>query len=65
MIGDFSQVLVAVRSNIVVQVSREGSDGPHHAFRDLAVLVRAWLRTDVAVVRPNHLVVMKGVIPAP
>jgi HK97 family phage major capsid protein len=57
LLGDFSQVLLGVRSGIVVEASRDAG------FSTLEVWVRVHARMDVAIVRADHLVEIIGVIP--
>jgi len=53
-VGDFRQLLWGIRSNLRVEVSREAED----AFSKGQVLVRAYLRADIALGRPNNFVVI-------
>jgi HK97 family phage major capsid protein len=62
-VGDFSQVLVGVRRNIVLEATKVGADGTSGAFTDLQVWVRAYLRADVQLAIPSHLAVIDGIIP--
>ncbi|NLG85329.1 MAG: phage major capsid protein [Firmicutes bacterium] len=59
VVGDFSQILIGMRTTITIEVSREGGD----AFKNLQVLIRAYLRADVAIARPNHFCIIDGIIP--
>jgi len=56
-LGDFSQVWVGVRNNIVLDISNEVGD----TYRDNQVWIRAAARYDVTLAHPNHLHVLTGV----
>lgn len=58
-VGDFSQMAVAVRSNLVIEASRVAGD----AFAKGQVLVRAMMRADIAHLRPTHFARIKGIAP--
>lgn len=49
-IGDFTQLLVGMRTGVTIEVSRTAGD----AFGKLQVQIRAYLRGDVQVARPEH-----------
>lgn len=57
-VGDFSQMAVAVRQNIVIEASRHAGD----TFAKGQVLVRAMMRCDIAHMRPTHFARIKGII---
>lgn len=57
LVGDFSQAVIGLRTNVTVEVDRLGS-----GFQNLTVGVRAYLRADVAVIRPQHFVMIRGII---
>lgn len=56
-IGDFSQMMVGMRTSVRLEVSREAGD----SFRDLQVIFRAYLRADVAVAQPGAFCLVKGI----
>lgn len=58
--GGFNNVYVGVRNAVRIDVSPHGSG----IFNKLAVWIRAFIRMDVAIVRTDHLTVIKGIIPA-
>lgn len=60
LLGDFSEVFLGLRLPLSIQVSREAGD----VFQRGQVLIRARLRCDVAVARPNHMVKITGIVPA-
>ena len=53
-VGDFSQLLWGIRSGLRIEISRVAED----SFSKGQVLVRAYLRGDVALARPNNFVVI-------
>lgn len=65
VVGDFSQVIVAMRTNLQVRVTADGiaSDGTTdlNATSQLARLFIAYMRLDVAVVRPTWLTLLTGI----
>jgi HK97 family phage major capsid protein len=63
-VGDFSNLLMGMRTNMTMEVSREAADSSGSAFRELQLWVRIYLRADVALMRPNHFVLINGIIPA-
>ncbi|NPV52644.1 MAG: phage major capsid protein [Firmicutes bacterium] len=58
-VGDFSQMLIGMRTNLTLEVARQAAD----AFGKLQVLIRAYLRADVQVARPPHFCIVDGIIP--
>lgn len=48
-VGDWSQLLVGLRTNLTIEASREAATETGNAFSKLQVKVRAYLRADVAV----------------
>jgi HK97 family phage major capsid protein len=61
--GDFSQCLIGVRRELIIEASREASDATDRAFSQLMVFIRAYLRADVQLAHPQHFVVLDAVIP--
>lgn len=57
-IGDWSNVAIAIRSDITIEMSREADT----AFKQNQTLVRAIMRADVGVVRPDKLGRLIGVL---
>jgi HK97 family phage major capsid protein len=60
-VGDFSNLWLGIRTALVVEASREAADSSGSAFANLQLWVRAYLRMDVAVVRPSAFVVLSGI----
>ncbi|MGD9608961.1 MAG: phage major capsid protein [Desulfovibrionaceae bacterium] len=59
--GAWSNLMVGMRTSLTLEASRvAGAD----AFSKMQVLIRAYLRADVQVARPDHFVKIVGVIPA-
>jgi len=59
--GAWSNLMVGMRTSLTLEASRvAGAD----AFSKMQVMVRAYLRADVQVARPEHFVKIVGVIPA-
>jgi len=58
-LGDWSQVILGVRSNPVIEVSREAGD----AFSRLHVMVRVFARVDWQVFHPKFITRIPGLIP--
>lgn len=59
-VGDWTKLLFGMRTNLILEVSRQAAG----AFEHLQVLIRAYLRADMAVMKPDHFVVIDGIIPA-
>ncbi|MBU4533576.1 MAG: phage major capsid protein [Firmicutes bacterium] len=62
-IGDFSQCLVGMRTQLTLEISRQAADTGGSAFRDLQVWIRCYLRADMVLARPEHFVLIDGIIP--
>ncbi len=62
-VGDFSQLLIGMRTQIRIEVSREASDAASSAFANMQVFIRAYLRADIALAQPSHFCVITGIIP--
>jgi HK97 family phage major capsid protein len=63
IIGDFSQMMIGLRTNLTVEASRVASDGTSRAFESKQVFVRAYLRCDIQLAHPKHFVKITGVTP--
>jgi HK97 family phage major capsid protein len=57
-IGDFSQMALAMRTGLIMEATR---DGGTDAFAKMQVLIRCYLRMDVAVFRPTHFTKLTGI----
>lgn len=59
--GEWSGLMVGMRSSLTLEASRvAGTD----AFSKMQVMIRAYLRADVQVARPDHFAKIVGIIPA-
>jgi hypothetical protein len=61
-IGDFAQVMLGMRTNLTIEVSRQAADATGSAFSNLQVWIRAYLRADVQLAHPDHFNVLTGVL---
>ena len=61
--GDFEQLYIGTRADLRLEITRIAGDSTGGAFRAMQVWLRAYLRTDVALARPEHFVVIDGIIP--
>lgn len=59
-VGDFSQLLMGIRSGFRVEVLRSDND----SVSKMLVKIRAYLRADVGIARPNDFVRIVGIEPA-
>lgn len=55
IMGDFSTVMVGMRTNLVLEVSRVAHDGTDSAFNKLQVHIRAYLRADMQLAQPPFM----------
>ena len=61
-VGDFTKMLVGLRTNLTIQISNEGGDASGGAFSNLQYWIRAHLRADIALARPNQFVKVVGIL---
>lgn len=61
-VGQWDQLVIGMRQQLVIEASREASDATDSAFRQLMVFVRAYVRMDVAVAQPGAFAVVSGVL---
>lgn len=59
-VGAWNNLFVGMRRNIVLEVSRTAAG----AFENLQVVIRAYLRADYVVAKPEQFVIIDGIIPA-
>lgn len=62
-LGLFPQLLIGMRTQLVLEVSRQAGDSSASAFRDLQIWLRAYLRADVGVALPGYFTKIIGIIP--
>ncbi|HOI95031.1 MAG TPA: phage major capsid protein [Syntrophobacter fumaroxidans] len=60
-IGDWVNMLVGMRTSLVIEASRVAESD---SFSKMQVLIRGYLRADMQLARANHFVRVKGIIPA-
>ncbi|HXF35859.1 MAG TPA: phage major capsid protein [Actinomycetota bacterium] len=63
-VGDFGQLLVGMRTELQVEATRVGGAADGGAFERMQIWVRAYLRADVQLARPNHFVVISEIQPS-
>ena len=61
-VGQWDQLVVGMRQQLILEASREASDATDSAFRQLMVFVRAYVRMDVAVAQPGAFAIVSGVL---
>ena len=61
-VGDFSKLIVGMRTNLTIQISSEAGDASGSAFSNLQYWIRAHLRADIALTRPNQFVKVIGIL---
>lgn len=59
VVGAWNNMFVGMRRNIVLEVSRTAAG----AFENLQVVIRAYLRADIVVAKPEQFVIIDGIIP--
>jgi len=62
--GNFSSLLMGVRNQLAIEISSEASDANSSAWKDLQFWIRAYLRADFVVSRPNDFVRVEGIQPS-
>ena len=57
-------MIIGMRTQIIVEAARQATDTTTGlGFQSMTVMVRAYLRADVALIRPNQFVLIDGIIP--
>lgn len=62
-VADWSQVMIGIRTNLMLEVSRQAADATNGAFSHGQVWIRAYLRGDIQIARPSHIVYLSGITP--
>ncbi len=62
-VGQWNELLIGMRTNLTIEVSRQAADTVGSAFSNLQVWIRAYLRADVGLAQPSHFVVITGIRP--
>jgi HK97 family phage major capsid protein len=57
LVGDFTQLAIGMRTQLILEASRVSGD----AFEKMDVLIRGYLRADIAVMRPSHFAKILGI----
>ncbi len=60
-IGDFRQLIWGVNTQLTVEVTRDGASSGYNAFKQLGVIIRAYLRCDFHVAQGRHFAVLQGI----
>jgi len=61
--ADWRQLLIGVRTDLVIEASREATHSGGSAFRNLQVAVRAYMRADIALEHATAFHVLTGITP--
>jgi len=61
-VADFQQLLIGMRTQLTVEVSRQAGDATSSAFSNLQLWVRAYLRADIQLADPKAFNVITGVL---
>ena len=61
-VADFTELLVGMRTDLTLEMTRLSGDSSGSAFRNLQVWIRTYLRADVALMRPEHFVLIDGIL---
>ena len=60
-VGDFTQLLIGMRTSFTLEVSRQAADSDGSAFRNMQVWIRAYLRADIQLAHPEAFAVVDNV----
>jgi len=60
-LGDFSQMLIGIRTELKLEVSKVAADTASSAFSNMQVFVRGYLRADLILTQPTSFVLIDGV----
>lgn len=63
ILGAYSNLMIGLRTNIRLEVTRIASDSVNSAWEDLQIWVRAYLRADVQLAHPDHFCIIEGITP--
>ncbi len=61
-IGDFAQLMIGMRTQLAIEVSRQAADANSSAFTNMQVWIRAYLRADIQLAHPDHFNVLTGIL---
>lgn len=63
-VANWSKLLLGIRTQLRIEISRVAGDSTNNAFEDLQVWIRAYARMDVAIRQPEHFTVINGITAA-
>jgi HK97 family phage major capsid protein len=61
-IGDFSECLIGMRTNLLLEISRVAADATGSAFANAQIWLRAYTRCDIALAHPLAFNVLSGIL---
>jgi HK97 family phage major capsid protein len=59
-VGDWRNLMIGMRTNLIIEATRAGDSD---TFGKMQVLVRAYMRADIQLARPEHFAVIRGITP--
>ncbi|HET8903654.1 MAG TPA: phage major capsid protein [Saccharospirillum sp.] len=59
-VGDWRNLMIGMRTNLIIEATRAGDAD---TFGKMQVLVRAYMRADIQLARPEHFAVIRGITP--
>jgi HK97 family phage major capsid protein len=62
ILGDFSQMIIGMRTDLQIEITRLGGGASGSAFQNLSVWIRAYLRADVVLAHPEFFCVLDGIL---
>jgi HK97 family phage major capsid protein len=62
ILGDFSQMMIGMRQNLTIELSREAGSSTGSAFANGQIWIRALLRADIALAHPEFFCVLDGIL---
>lgn len=61
IIGDFKKLLFGMRTGVTIEMNRLGGDDRN--FSKMIVQIRAYMRFDTTLLKPDHFCVVRGILP--
>ncbi len=61
-VGDFTQMIIGMSANLLIEISRFAGDSALSTFRSAQVAIRAFLRADIQLARPAHFTLIDGIL---
>jgi HK97 family phage major capsid protein len=62
ILGAFSQMIIGMRTDLQIEITRVGGGSAGSAFTNLQVWIRAYLRADVVLAHPEFFCVLDGIL---